>query len=106
MSHMAIRNWLGGLSAAALAAMLCVSLTATAQAYQCKTGFTQAEALHKSATKSRAAARKAWSTTAKNSYGLEWSLWNIATAKDQNCSHTGAAYYCIVKAKPCLYVVQ
>jgi hypothetical protein len=25
--------------------------------------------------------------------------------KTQNCAFTGAAYYCIVKGKPCLYVV-
>jgi hypothetical protein len=105
MSKLLSRTLIAGIATAALAGGVWVSHPGAAQAYQCKTVNVQAEAIHQNAATSLASAKNFWSGKAKNSYGLAWSVWNIASGKTQNCNHTGAAYYCIVRAKPCLYVV-
>lgn len=73
--------------------------------YQCKTSFTQAEALGTPKFKALKSAKTFWSQEATGKYDLAWSVWNIAASKSQSCNWTGTKYYCIVKAKPCLYVV-
>jgi len=96
---------LSSLAATVAAATLAVSLAGPAQAYQCKGRLTQTEAIHKVRLKSHAAARSFWSAKVKQAYGLPWSMWKIASAKSVSCRHTGAAWYCIARARPCLYVV-
>ncbi|MGE0237994.1 MAG: hypothetical protein AB7F09_15175 [Parvibaculaceae bacterium] len=90
----------------AAATLLALTLASSgAEAYQCKAGLTQAEAIGNPKFKARASAKAIWSTTVKNKYGVQWSVWNIAASKGQRCNWTGAKWYCIVKARPCLYVV-
>jgi hypothetical protein len=76
-----------------------------AQAYQCKSSYVQAEAVGKPKFKALKSARTFWSAEAKDKYDLSWSVWNIAANKSTDCNYTGNQWYCIVKAKPCLYVV-
>lgn len=103
MSNILSRNRIAGMAVASLVA---ISLSAsTAEAYQCKGNFIQAEAIHHSLAASRAAAKTSWHTKVYNTYNLQWSAWDIAASKTLNCSFTGASFYCIAKAKPCLYVV-
>jgi hypothetical protein len=90
--------------AAALFAL--VAMAGGAQAYQCKTTYVQAEALGNPKVKALKSAKTFWSQAAKDKYDLAWSVWNIAASKSQTCNWTGTKFYCIVKAKPCLYVVQ
>lgn len=97
-------------SVAATAATLCVAalplVTAgTAEAYQCKATFAQAEAIGPNVATTVANAKAIWSNKVKNKYDLAWSVWNISVSKSQNCAWTGAQQYCVIKAKPCLYVV-
>lgn len=82
------------------------TMTTGAQAYQCKTTYIQAEALGNLKLQAQKSAKAFWSQEAKDKYDLSWSVWNIAASKSQNCDWTGTKFYCIVKAKPCLYVVQ
>jgi uncharacterized protein (UPF0333 family) len=91
---------------ATLATLAAVNFSSPAMAYQCKNSFKQGEGIAKLLIKSRSAAKKAWSAEAKNAYGLEWSVWNIASNDSVNCDWTGNNFYCIAKAKPCQYVVQ
>jgi hypothetical protein len=76
-----------------------------AQAYQCKTSFVQAEALGNTKVKALKSAKTAWSADVNGKYGLAWSVWTIAASKSQDCGWTNTKFYCIIKAKPCLYVV-
>ncbi|WP_119271724.1 hypothetical protein [Taklimakanibacter deserti] len=93
-------------AAYAAAAILAVTFaTSGAQAYQCKTSYVQAEAVGNLRAKAAKSAKTFWTTQAKNQYGLAWSVWPIAASKSQDCNWTGNQFYCIVKAKPCLYVV-
>ena len=92
-------------AAAALVAVTFLS-SATAQAYQCKGNYVQAEALGNLRVKAAKSAKNIWATQVKNAYGLQWSSWDIAASKSQDCNWTGNKFYCIVKAMPCLYVVQ
>ncbi|MBL8908209.1 MAG: hypothetical protein JNM20_16165 [Rhizobiales bacterium] len=78
----------------------------SAQAHQCKSGYSEAEAIGNTRFAAMKNARDIWTAQVKNRYSLEWSVWNIAASKDTNCGFTGAKQYCIVKAKPCKYVVQ
>jgi len=80
-------------------------MTNGAQAYQCKTGFVQAEALANTKFKAQKSAKNIWASTVTNTYSLQWSSWDIAKSKSLGCNWTGAKFYCIAKAKPCLYVV-
>lgn len=91
---------------ATLATLAAVNLSSPAMAYVCKNNFKQGEGIGKLLLKSKSAAKKAWSAEAKNAYGLEWSVWNIAANDSVNCDWTGNNYYCVAKAKPCQYVVQ
>lgn len=92
--------------ACAAALLAFVAMTGGAQAYQCKTSYVQAEALGNIRAQAAKSARNFWSQAVKNKYDVAWSVWNIAASKSQNCNWTGTKFYCIVKAKPCLYVVQ
>ena len=89
----------------AAALMALTVMTNGAQAYQCKTGYQQAEAVGKPLFKAKKSARTAWASTVTGTYGLQWSSWDIAASKSWDCDWTGNQYYCKVKAKPCLYVV-
>lgn len=82
-----------------------VFTTSGASAYQCKSGFEQAEAHGNTRVKARKSARTIRASSVKNEFGLQWSSWDIAASKSQNCDWTGNQFYCIVKAKPCLYAV-
>lgn len=86
-------------------ALLPMAFAGSAQAYVCKNIKTQAESLANTNLQAKKAARKFWSQKVKNSYGLEWSVYDIATSKSENCNWTGAKFYCIIRAKPCQYVV-
>ena len=87
------------------ATLVALSLVASnAHAYQCKPGFTQVEAVGNPTFKARKSARNIWASTVKDNYGLQWASWDIAAAKSVDCSWTGNQFYCIAKAKPCLYV--
>jgi hypothetical protein len=92
-----------GIYATAIVALTLV--TSSAQAYQCKTGFVQAEALSMPRLKALKSAKTFWAQEVKDNNGLQWSSWDIAASKSQSCNWTGTKFYCIVKAKPCLYVV-
>lgn len=93
-------------AAYAAAAILALTLaTSGAQAYQCKTSYVQAEALGNLRVKAMKSAKTFWAAAAKDKYGVAWSVWDIAAAKSHSCNWTGTKFYCIVKAKPCLYVV-
>lgn len=96
------------LSALALAASVfaAIQMAGSAQAYQCKPGYVQTETIATLKAKSKSSGRKLWTSNVKNSLGLEWSVWDIASNASQDCAFTGAKWYCITKAKPCLYVVQ
>jgi hypothetical protein len=95
------------IAAALFTTIIALPLTiGSAQAYQCKNGYAQAEAHGNTRYKAMKNARNIWSNQVKNQYSLEWSVWNIAANKDTDCSFTGNQQYCIIKAKPCKYVVQ
>jgi hypothetical protein len=87
------------------AAILLASLATGASAYQCKANNTTATHIGAPRAVAAATARNAWVDKVKTSYGLPWSVWSIATGKQQSCSLTDGGYQCEVKAKPCLYVV-
>ncbi len=90
----------------AISALAAIQTAGTAQAYQCKPGFVQTETIATLKAKSKASGRKLWTSNVKDSLGLDWSVWDIASNASQDCNFTGAKWYCITKAKPCLYVVQ
>jgi len=90
----------------ALSLTASVTLAASANAYQCKNNFQQVESIAKLKATAKASGRSLWTSSVKSSYGLEWSVWNIAANDSQSCEHTGNNWYCTTKAKPCLYVVQ
>lgn len=94
-----------GLAAAVLMTMA-VSGAATAQAYECKTAYKQAEAIAPTKAQSIAGVKVIWHNTVNDIYGLHWSAWDIAKSKRIICDYTGNNYYCRASAKPCLYVVQ
>jgi hypothetical protein len=91
---------------AAVVAVIPLALAGSAQAYQCKAVKTQAESLGNTRFAAKASARSFWSTAVKNKYDLAWSVWDIAASKSESCNWTGNKFYCIIKARPCLYVVQ
>ncbi|MFO0993153.1 MAG: hypothetical protein U1E67_14610 [Hyphomicrobiales bacterium] len=93
-------------AAALIATVLALPFAATAQAYQCKNSYSQAEALGNTRFAAMKNARNIWANQVKDQYSLEWSVWNIAASKDTDCNYTGNKQYCIIKAKPCKYVVQ
>ena len=105
MSNILSRNRIVGMAAASF--VIAISLSPrTAEAYQCKGNFIQAEAINHLLAQSRASAKAIWHTNVYSSFGLQWSAWDIAASKSVNCSFTGTSFYCVAKAKPCLYVVQ
>lgn len=102
---MSLRTALASSAVVASLAILPLVTAGTAEAVQCKVVFTQAEAVGPNAATAAASARSFWSTKVKNKYHLAWSVWDIAAAKSQNCGWTGNQQYCIVKARPCLYLI-
>ena len=94
------------LAAFALAASMPFAFAGSAEAYQCKKLRVSAEAIGPNAATTLANAHLIWSNKVMNTLGLSWSVWNIASDKTQTCSFTGNNQYCVVRAKPCLYVVQ
>jgi hypothetical protein len=90
----------------AISTIAAIQTAGSAQAYQCKPGYVQVETIATLKSKSKASGRKLWTNNVKDSLGLQWSVWDIAGNASQDCNFTGAKWYCITKAKPCLYVVQ
>ncbi|PPC98395.1 MAG: hypothetical protein CTY31_13385 [Hyphomicrobium sp.] len=88
-------------------ATLAVAFSAApAQAYQCKNSPHQAVGVRALKVSASMAARNNWVSSAKAQYGLQWSVWSIATAKQQDCVRLNTGKWrCLVSAKPCLYVV-
>jgi hypothetical protein len=99
------KNWLSAI-AFSVVAVAATQMSSSAQAYQCKNSSVQVETIATLKSKSKANGRSLWTTTVKNSQGLQWSVWDIAKSKSQNCEFTNAKWYCVTTAKPCLYVVQ
>jgi hypothetical protein len=106
MSRITSRLRLLPVAAFALVALAAPQMSGSAQAYQCKTGNVQVETINTLKATSKANGRNLWTTTVKNGMGLQWSVWDIASTKSQTCEFTSAKWYCVTKAKPCLYVVQ
>ena len=104
------RNVISSLAAAAVAtAVLHVSFPTQALAYQCKDRLIETKANQKGHARIAALQRQAiqaWSAQAKARYGLPWSVWKIAAARSTSCGNWQGHSTCIVKAKPCRYVVQ
>jgi hypothetical protein len=90
----------------AILALAVTQKSGSAQAYQCKNGHVQVETIAALKATSKSNGRSAWTTSVKNSLGLQWSVWDIANTRSQSCEFTAAKWYCVTKAKPCLYVVQ
>ena len=101
-----IKTKLRRIITAGIVTLVPVVFAGNAEAYQCKNTKTQAEAIGNTQAGTKAAARGFWTTAVKNKYDLAWSVWDISASKSQDCNWTGTKFYCIVKAKPCLYVVQ
>ena len=103
MSMKLIRN----LVPLAAAALLLVGATTGASAYQCKGTNTVGSLPAAQYAVALAGARADWTAKVKNNYGLSWSVWNIASSKQETCvPGGGGTTICVVKAKPCNYVVQ
>lgn len=88
-------------------ATLAVAFSALpAQAYQCKNTPHQAVGVRVVKASASMAARDNWVSSAKAQYGLQWSVWSIATSKQQDCVKLNTGKWrCLVSANPCLYVV-
>jgi hypothetical protein len=106
MSRINTRNVRLSALVLAASAFAATQMAGSAQAYQCKPGYVQSETIATLKAKSKSSGRKLWTSNVKNSLGLEWSVWDIASNASQDCEFTGAKWYCITRAKPCLYVVQ
>jgi len=91
---------------AAVAAMSLPVLTNSASAYQCKTGFTEAQVHKPTRLGAKVQAKKSWAYKVKNDEGLSWSVWKIAGVKSLDCEKAVQRWVCTARAKPCLYVVQ
>jgi len=76
--------------------------------YACKGSHSYASAagVHPSAPTATHIAQKRWQGKMKNQYGLAWSVWAIAKGKQVQCVNAGGNQKtCVVKARPCKYVV-
>ncbi len=94
------------IAASTLAAATLFAFVGSAEAYQCKA---QNEAANGKAIGQNLALNRSkanWTKSVKGKFGLEWSVYTIASAPSQNCAKNGAMYQCTVVAKPCKYVVQ
>ena len=69
----------------ALAGFVAAS-TGTAHAYQCKSYPTQSIAFAKSKYVAKVKATKGWSTNVKQQFGMVWSVYKIAKAKQILCT--------------------
>ena len=88
------------------ASILLLGLAGGASAYQCKRANLIASYAGVGHMVALAAAKAQWTAKAKTNYGLSWSVWNIAAGKNESCvAAGGGAFNCVVKAKPCNYVV-
>ena len=102
MSIKLIRN----LVPLAAAALLLIGATTGASAYQCKGSNTIGGLVAAQPAAALAGARADWTNKVKNNYGLSWSVWNIASGKQETCTPSGGGTTtCVVRAKPCNYVV-
>jgi hypothetical protein len=99
------RNALRRAVAIATLALLPLAFAGSAQAYVCKNTKTQVETSGLSQAIAKSRGRTAWAKKVKAAYGLEWSVWDIATSRSQTCEASGNTYQCVTKAKPCQYVV-
>lgn len=81
-------------------------MSANANAYACKNHPTQATATYKMKFQAQTKSRANWTNSAKNQFGLSWSVWSISAAKSVNCNKSGPNWTCLASAKPCNYVVQ
>jgi hypothetical protein len=88
------------------ASILLIGLASGASAYQCKKLNVTGVFASTGQASTLAGARAQWTAKAKSAYGLSWSVWNIAAGKRETCTASGNGYSCVVKAKPCNYVVQ
>ncbi|MCG8559169.1 MAG: hypothetical protein MI824_05155, partial [Hyphomicrobiales bacterium] len=70
-----LKIFLGALAVANVAVSL---MAAPAHAYQCKSSFTTAVAVHPNKSAATSQAVQNWPAVAKGQYGLPWSVWNIA----------------------------
>jgi hypothetical protein len=83
-----------------------LGITGQAQAYQCKTQNEQASSVGLGQASTLSQARKKWTDAVRSEHGLAWSVYTIASAKQEGCAFAGGGTYaCTAKAKPCLYVV-
>jgi hypothetical protein len=90
----------------AAAAVLFAGATTGASAYQCKGTNTVGSLPAAQYAVALAGARADWTNKVRNNYGLSWSVWNIASGKQETCvPGGGGTTICVVKAKPCNYVV-
>ncbi len=99
----------------AVAILSIVSLSSVVQstdakAYACKSYPTQAVGVRKLKFKAKTVSRLGWRNNVKSQFGMPWSVWNIAKAKQIHCVKISAGgtmkWRCLTSAKPCLYVVQ
>lgn len=91
----------------AVAAIAMVALTSAADAYQCKKIGAIGVAARPQQSFALTAAKSTWTTKVKSNLGLEWSVYDIANVVSESCAPRGDGYtQCVVRAKPCKYVVQ
>jgi hypothetical protein len=91
----------------AFAAVILAGFSTGASAYQCKNANTVGHFATTSQPGALAGARATWTANVKGNYGLSWSVWNIATGRQESCvGGGGGSFICTVKARPCNYVVQ
>jgi hypothetical protein len=88
-----------------VASVAIVGFSATADAYQCRTKNETVVVPDPNQGTALATAHAAWTASVKSKYGLPWSVWSIAAQPVQSCSPAGSGYQCMVRARPCLYVV-
>lgn len=90
----------------AVAISVSPGFTGEAHAYACKGTQYSGAATKKTKMAARHGARKSWTNSMKNQFGLEWSVWSIAAGKSVQCHKTGTKHTCLALARPCQYVVQ
>jgi hypothetical protein len=89
------------------ASILLIGLASGASAYQCKRLNVTGVNVGTAQAAAAAGARANWTAKAKSSFGLSWSVWNIAKNPKQTCAAgANGTFVCTAKAKPCNYVVQ
>ena len=95
---------IGGFLAVALA--VSPIFTGGASAYSCLSTEYSGSATNTFMYKARAAAMESWRNAMKQQFGVEWSVWSIAEDSSVECHQAGTRTTCLVRARPCKYVVQ